>query len=70
MIGVTAAASAFLYFGRGEILLPLTAAVAIGALPGSLLGARLSDRVQARSLKVLMAVVLILVGTRMALEGL
>jgi uncharacterized membrane protein YfcA len=70
MIGVTAATSGFLYFGRGEILLPLTAAVAIGALPGSLLGARLSERVQARSLKVLMAVVLLLVGIRMAFEGL
>jgi uncharacterized membrane protein YfcA len=70
MIGVTAAASAYLYFGRGDILLPLTAAVAIGALPGSLLGARLSDRVHARSLKAMMAVVLILVATRMALEGL
>ena len=70
MIGVTAAASAFLYFGRGEILLPLTAAVALGALPGSLLGAHLSDRVHARSLKVLMAIVLLVVGIRMAFEGL
>jgi uncharacterized membrane protein YfcA len=70
MIGVTAAASAFLYFGRGEILLPLTAAVAVGALPGSLLGAHLADRVHARSLKALMAIVLLVVGIRMAFEGL
>ena len=70
MIGVTGAASAFIYFGRGDVVLPLTAAVAIGALPGSLLGARLSHRVQARSLKLIMAVVLLLVGLRMALEAL
>jgi uncharacterized membrane protein YfcA len=70
MIGVTGAASAFLYFGRGDIALPLTAAVAIGALPGSLFGARLSQRVEARSLKILMAVVLLVVGLRMALETL
>jgi uncharacterized membrane protein YfcA len=38
--------------------------VAIGALPGSLLGARLSQRVEARSLKIIMAVVLLLVGLR------
>jgi len=38
MIGVTAAASVFIYYGRGDIALPLTAAVALGALPGSLLG--------------------------------
>jgi hypothetical protein len=70
MIGVTGAASAFLYFGRGDVALHLTAAVAVGALPGSLLGARLSHRVEARSLKIIMAVVLLVVGLRMALETL
>jgi len=69
MIGVTGAASAFIYFGRGDVALHLTAAVAIGALPGSLLGARLSHRVEARSLKLIMAVVLLVVGLRMALES-
>ena len=69
MIGVTASASAFLYYARGEVVLPITAAVALGALPGSLVGARLSDRVATRSLKVLMAVVLVGVGARMAMEG-
>lgn len=70
MLGVTAAASAFIYYGRGDIRLPLAAAVSLGAIPGSLLGARLSERVPAHSLKMLMAVVLLLVGGRMALEGL
>jgi uncharacterized membrane protein YfcA len=70
MIGVTAAASAIPYFSRGDVALPLTAAVCLGALPGSLLGARLSERVQARSLKVLMAVVLVGVGGRMAVAAL
>ena len=69
MIGITTAASAFLYFGRGDVVLPLTAAVALGALPGSLVGARISDRVATRWLKVMMAVVLLVVGVRMALEG-
>ena len=69
MIGVTAAASAIVYFLHGDMVLPLTAAVVLGALPGSLLGARLSDRVHARSLKVLMAIVLLLVGARMGFEG-
>jgi uncharacterized membrane protein YfcA len=70
MIGVTAAASAFIYFSRGDVALPLTAAVCLGALPGSLLGAHLSERVHARALKLLMAVVLLVVGARMALAGL
>ena len=70
MIGVTAAASSFLYFGRGDVAFPLSAAIALGALPGSLLGARLTHRVQARSLKVIMAAVLLIVGAQMALKTL
>jgi uncharacterized membrane protein YfcA len=67
MIGVTAAASAFIYWSRGDIAMPLAAAVALGALPGSLIGVRLMDYVQARSLKLVMALVLVLVGLRMAM---
>jgi uncharacterized membrane protein YfcA len=70
MIGATAAASAFIYLGRGEVALPLTAAVCIGALPGSLLGAHVSERVHARSLKRVMAVLLVTVSVQMALEAL
>ena len=70
MIGVTAAASAFIYFGRGDVALPMTAAIAVGALPGSLLGAHLSHRVEARSLKILMAFVLLMVGAQMAYKAL
>ena len=70
MIGVTAAASVFVYFARGDVVLPVAAAVALGALPGSLAGARLGQRVEARALKIFMAVVLLVVGGRMALEAL
>ena len=70
MIGVTAAASVFLYYSRGDLVLPLTSAVAVGALPGSLLGARLSQRLDARWLKLIMAAVLLMVGARMAIEAL
>jgi uncharacterized membrane protein YfcA len=69
MIGVTAATAAIPYLSRGDVALPMAAAVALGALPGSLLGARLSEGVQARALKILMAVVLLVVGVRMGLEG-
>jgi hypothetical protein len=70
MIGVTAAASVFVYYSRGDLVLPLSAAVAVGALPGSLLGARLSQRVETRWLKIIMAAVLLLVGGRMGWEAL
>jgi uncharacterized membrane protein YfcA len=70
MIGVTAAASAILYYARGDIALPLTAAICLGSLPASLLGARLADRVKARSLKVLMAIVLAAVAVQMGWKAL
>lgn len=70
MIGVTAAASAFIYHARGDVVLPLTASVALGALPASLLGARLADRVQARYLKIFMAALLLAVAVRMAWQAL
>ena len=70
MIGVTAAASAILYYARGDVALPLTAAICVGSLPAGLLGARLADRVQARSLKVLMAVVLAAVAVQMGWKAL
>jgi uncharacterized membrane protein YfcA len=65
MIGVTAAASSFVYFGRGDVILTMTSFVALGSLPASLFGARLSQRVDARFLKITMAVVLLAVGGQM-----
>jgi uncharacterized membrane protein YfcA len=70
IIGVTAAAAAIPYLARGDVALPLSASVALGALPGSLLGAWLSESLEARALKMLMAAVLLAVGARMGLEGL
>jgi len=70
MIGVTAAASVFVYFARGDVVLPLASAVALGALAGSVAGVRIGQHVEARALKIVMAVVLLVVGGRMALEAL
>jgi uncharacterized membrane protein YfcA len=70
IIGVTAAAAAIPYLARGDVALPLSASVALGALPGSLLGAWLSESLEARALKMLMAAVLLAVGARMGFEGL
>lgn len=70
IIGVTAAAAAIPYLARGDVALPLSASVALGALPGSLVGAWLSESLEARALKMLMAAVLLAVGVRMGFEGL
>lgn len=58
MIGVTAAASAPIFYGRGDINPPLAAAAIIGVLAGSQLGFWIGGHARSRWLKLLMAVVL------------
>ncbi len=63
MIGVTAAASAIVYYRRGDILVQYTAPLAVGVFVGSLLGARLAPRVHTK------IVVYLLVGVMFYLAG-
>ena len=65
MIGVTAAASALLYYGRGEVRPALTAAVVLGVLAGSALGSTLNRRVRAGAVCRLFAVLLLAVSAEM-----
>jgi uncharacterized protein len=65
MIGVTAAASAFLYFGRGEVQPLLTAAVATGVLAGSAVGTSVSRFVGGRLLERIFAALLVAVAIQM-----
>lgn len=65
MIGVTAAASAFLYFGRGEVRPVLTATVVLGVLGGSVAGTYLNQYVHGKFLNRLFAVLLVGVAAQM-----
>ncbi len=65
MIGVTATASAFLYFGRGEVRPALTAGVALGVIAGSAIGSWLGPKVQGRVVKKLFALLLLGVAVQM-----
>jgi uncharacterized membrane protein YfcA len=58
MIGVTAAASAPIFYARGDINPPLAGAAIIGVLAGSQFGFWVGGRARAWWLKLLMAVVL------------
>jgi len=62
MIGVTAAASAPVYYAQGRIIAPLAGAAVIGVLIGSRLGLRFGARAPAKWLKLLMAIVLLAVS--------
>lgn len=46
MIGVTAATSAYIYYGRGDIPLLLAAPIVTGVFAGSLLSAKMASRVR------------------------
>lgn len=63
MIGVTAAASAIVYYRRGDILVQYAAPLAVGVFVGSLLGARLAPRIHTK------IVVYLLVGVMFYLAG-
>jgi uncharacterized protein len=63
MIGVTAAASAIVYYRRGDILVEVAAPLAVGVFLGSLLGARLAPRIHNRIvIYLLVAVMFYLAG--------
>jgi hypothetical protein len=70
MIGVTAAASASVYFARGDINPFVAAPVAIGVVTGASIGAKLLPRIQSSSLRLLFVVVLTIVALQMLLKGL
>jgi uncharacterized protein len=68
MIGVTAAASAFIYFGHGNVPLDVTAPLLVGVLVGSIAGARLAPRVRARYIQILLIVVMTYLAAQMLLR--
>jgi len=57
MIGVTAAASAYVYWGRGDMQVSIAAPLVAGVFAGSLLGARMSSKV--RSVWVLFLLIVV-----------
>jgi uncharacterized membrane protein YfcA len=70
MIGVTAAASAGIYFSRGDIPPLLAAPVALGILIGALLGARLLRHLSNKTLRFIFLPVIIISALEMILHGL
>jgi uncharacterized protein len=69
MIGVTAAASAGVFFARGQINPFIAGPVALGVLAGSFLGARLLQRIDSRLIRRVFVVVLVLVSVEMVLKA-
>jgi len=69
MIGVTAAASAGVYFMRGDINPFIAAPVASGVLVGALFGSRLLGRLHSRVVRIVFVVVLLYISLQMIWKG-
>jgi uncharacterized protein len=65
MIGVTATASAFLYFGRGEVRPAMTAAIVLGVLSGSFIGSLVNQKIGGKLINRTFAVLLACVAVQM-----
>jgi uncharacterized membrane protein YfcA/uncharacterized membrane protein len=69
MIGVTAAASAGIYFARGDVPPLVAAPVALGVLLGALVGTRLLARLSNKALRLIFLPVLAVIALEMVLRG-
>jgi uncharacterized protein len=70
MIGVTAVASAFLYFGRGQVRPAMTAVVILGVLGGSALGTQIARRLHSAQLTRLFTALVWFAAIQMLYRGL
>ncbi|MGH9083181.1 MAG: sulfite exporter TauE/SafE family protein [Acidimicrobiales bacterium] len=70
MIGVTAAASAGVYFLRGDVDPHIAGPVAAGVLVGATLGSRILPRLQSSAIRTLFVAVLLFVAVDMVVKGL
>lgn len=69
MIGVTAAASAGIYFSRGDIPPLVAAPVALGILLGALIGTRLLMRMSNKVIRMIFIPIIALIAIEMILRG-
>lgn len=66
MIGVTAAASAFVYYRRGDVLVGAAAPIVVGVFAGSTLGATLAGRIHGKYIMYLLSVIMLGLAAQMA----
>ena len=69
MIGVTAAASATVYFARGEVQPFIAAPVAVGVLLGAKSGAKVMGHLKNDMIRLIFVIVLVVTSVQMLLKG-
>ncbi len=70
MVGITAAASVFLYYQRGDVHPLVVVPTAIGVFLGAISGARTLSRVKLSWLRAALVGLLMIVGAQMLIQGL
>lgn len=69
MMGVTAAASATVYFFSGAILPNIAAPLALGILAGATVGSRIMQYLQPKWIRLIFIPILFYMGLQMVLKG-
>lgn len=69
MIGVTAAASAGVYYARGEILTSVAAPAALGSMIGAFIGSKILMRTSNSRIRTLFIIVLLILAVKMFLAA-
>jgi len=69
MIGVTAAASAGVYFARGQIDPIISAPVAVGILVGATLGSKVLGKIHSQKVRLIFVIVLVVISIEMLQRG-
>jgi uncharacterized membrane protein YfcA len=69
MIGVTAVASAFVYYGRGEVLPVITATAVLGVFAGSGLGLLFAEKAHSSILRKVFALLMVVIAAHMAWQA-
>jgi uncharacterized membrane protein YfcA len=70
MVGITAAASVFVYYSRGDIRPLVAIPVAFGVFTGAILGVFVLRRVRVSWVRMLLIALLVVMGIQMAWQGL
>jgi uncharacterized membrane protein YfcA len=70
MVGITAAASVFVYYGRGDIHPLVVIPTALGVFVGAMLGVHALARLRVAWVRMALVALLLLVGVQMLLQGL
>ena len=66
MIGVTAATSALIYYGRGDLHMEIAGPLVVGVFSGSLIGARLAPHMKTHAIAWLLITIMVYLSAQMA----